>query len=134
MSYDLMAFDPAKAPRTREVFLAWFEKHAEWSEEHSYDDPKVSSPVLRELFLELIKTYPPMNGPYASDDADDSKVTDYSIGTAVLYAAFAWSEADGAHEHLKELCAKHGAGFYDVSSDDGTVWFPDGKGGLRKAF
>ena len=128
MSYDLMVFDPDSAPRNRKAFMAWFEKQAEWSEKHGYDDPKVSTPALRAWFLEMIKKYPAMNGPYATEeDNDDSEVTDYSVGKIVIYGAFAWSVADAAHKHMTKLAAKHAVGFFDVSSDDGGVWLPDEK-------
>ena len=36
MSFDLMVFDPAVAPRNRASFMAWYDKQAEWSEDHGY--------------------------------------------------------------------------------------------------
>ena len=44
MSYDLMVFDPEAAPVDRHAFMEWYEAQAEWSEDHSYDDPSVSTP------------------------------------------------------------------------------------------
>ena len=49
MSYDLMVFDPAVAPRERAEFLEWHAQQTQWNEGHSYDDPIVSSPRLREI-------------------------------------------------------------------------------------
>ena len=68
-----------------------------------------------------------MNGPLASDDYDDPRVTDYSIGSQVIYGAFAWSEMEDAHNMARELCTKHQVGFYDVSGRDGIL-FPDDQG------
>ncbi|HYF47802.1 MAG TPA: hypothetical protein VEJ63_00235 [Planctomycetota bacterium] len=142
MSYDLMVFDPGSAPAKRDAFLKWFEKTAEWSETHSYDDPSVTTPALRAWFLEMIQTFPAMNGPYAAaddaneddeaedDDDEESSTTDYCIGKTVIYAGFAWSKADEAYAQAE----KHQVGFYDVSSDEGSVYFPAGKGKLAKAF
>ncbi len=119
-----MVFDAASAPRTRTQFLAWYEQQSEWHESHGYNDPDVPAPGLKKWFREIIKTFPPMNGPLASDDPDNPKVTDYSLGRSVIYGAFAWSESEAAYKHVKELAAKHGLGFFDVSSDDGDIWWP----------
>ena len=133
MSYDLLVFAPAKAPNEREEFLSWWEETSEWSEDHSYDDPKVSTPELQAWFLEMIKSYPAMNGPFSSEELpqDDSAVTDYSLGKEAIYAAFAWSKAEAAYEQVFSLAAKHQLGFFDASSETGAVWLPDGKGGLK---
>jgi hypothetical protein len=124
VSYDLMVFDTTVAPRDRTKFLVWCEKQAEWQEPHGYNNPDVPSPALTKWFREIIKTFPPMNGPLASDDPDDPKVTDYSLGRSVIYAAFAWSAAEAAYKHVKELAAKHGVGFFDASGQDGDIWWP----------
>ena len=68
----------------------------------------------------------------ASDDVDDPKVTEYSVGQTVIYGAFAWSEAEAAHEHMKRFAAKHRVGFFDVSSNEGDIWLPMPEGGFEK--
>jgi hypothetical protein len=68
-----------------------------------------------------------MNGPYASKE-DSPKVTDYSVGRSVVYAAFAWSEAEQAFKTMFSLAQKHGVGFFDVSASNGSVWVPDSAG------
>jgi len=127
-----MVFDPHAAPRGRKEFMAWYEQQTQWAESHGYNNPDVPTPDLRAWLQEMIKTFPPMNGPLASDDVDDPKVTDYSIGRSVIYAAFAWSEATPAHELTKDLAAKHRAGFFDVGSDSGDIWLPTPHGGSEK--
>lgn len=124
MSYDLMVFDPTVAPRNRAAFLDWQNRQLEEEKPDGCDDPKIPAPALRKWFRAIIKTFPPMNGPRAGDDPDDPKVTDYSLGRSVIYAAFAWSEAKAAHEHVKELATKHGVGFFDVSGEEGDIWWP----------
>ena len=47
MSYDLMVFDPAAAPREREEFMQWYDAQTEWAEDHECDDPAVTTPALR---------------------------------------------------------------------------------------
>jgi hypothetical protein len=130
MSYDLMVFDPEVAPRDHKAFIAWYANQTQWAESHGYDDHEVTSPRLRNWYLEMIETFPPLNGPLASDDVDDSRVTDYSIGRSVIYAAFSWSEADSAYEWGTMLAIRHSVGFFDVSSDDADVWYP-GKDGVE---
>lgn len=125
MSYDLMVFRKEAAPKTRTDFMKWYENQTEWAEEHGYDDPANTSPELRNWFMEIIQTFPAMNGPYASDDDDNKYVSDYSIGKDVIYVAFAWSLAEQAYKTMLELAEKHGVGFFDVSSDNGDILFPD---------
>ncbi len=124
MSYDLMVFDPGAAPRHRARFLAWYENQADWQESHGYNDPEIPALGLKDWFREIIKTFPPMNGPLAGDDPDHPRLTDYSLGRSVVYAAFAWSEAEAAYKLVKELAARHGIGFFDVSGDEGDIWWP----------
>ena len=119
-----MVFDPNAAPREREEFLAWYGAQTEWAEDHSYDDPMVTSPSLANWFAEMMEVFPPLNGPFASTDYDDPKVTDYSIGRSVIYAGFRWSQAESAFEAVDRLAAKHGVGFFDVSGEDGEIRFP----------
>jgi hypothetical protein len=135
MSYDLLVYSADHAPKEREAFLEWWKETAEWSEEHGYDDPKVSTPELRAWFLEMINAFPAMNGPFSLDELpeDDSSVTDYSVGINAIYAAFAWSRAEAAYEHMFKLAAKYKLGFFDASSEKSAVWLPDGKGGLALA-
>lgn len=131
MSYDLLVFAPAKAPNEREAFLSWWEETSEWSENHSYDDPKVSTPELQAWFLEMIKSYPAMNGPFSSEEfpEDDSAVTDYSVGKEAIYAAFAWSKAEAAYEQVFSLAAKHQLGFLMQAQKPGQCGYRTGKVG-----
>src|SRR5262245_33414372 len=66
MSYDILVFDPAHAPKEREAFLQWWNAQAEWSEPHPYNDPAFTTPSLRAWFMEMIERFPALNGPYAS--------------------------------------------------------------------
>ena len=124
MSYDLMVFDPGVAPLDRPGFMIWYENLTEWDEGHGYDDPVVSTPALRSWFLEMIREYPAMNGPYAVDDVDNPKLTDYSVGQTAIYACFAWSECENAYRAMITLPRKHGVAFFDVSGSNGQVWVP----------
>lgn len=127
-----MVFDAAAAPRGRKAFVAWYDQQMQRTETHGYNNPDVPTAPLRAWFQEMIKTFPPMNGPLASDDVDDPKVTDYSVGQTVIYGAFSWSQADAAYAHVKGLAAKHRVGFFDVSSNGGDIWLPTPEGGFEK--
>jgi hypothetical protein len=136
MSYDLMVFDVKTALKGRKEFLEWHGQLIEWEEDHSYENLEVTTPELRSWFMEIIQTFPPMNGPLSRKDllnADDSSVTDYSFGRTALWAAFAWSKFEQAYKTVFQLSGKHGVGFYDASSNDGEVWLPTVKGTLMLA-
>ncbi len=124
MSYDLMVFDPKALPPDREGFMDWYWKQMDYPEGHNYDDPEICSPELRSWFLEMILEYPAMNGPYASDDIDNPKLTQYSIGSTLIYACFGWPEAEQAYGAVFELAKKHRLGFFNVSAINGQVWEP----------
>jgi GH35 family endo-1,4-beta-xylanase len=129
MSYDLMVFEQSAAPNNRRDFMIWYEQQTEWAEDHGYDDPSVTSAALKNWFMEMKETFPPLN-----DTTDEeiknmknvSYLTDYSIGREVIYVAFRWSLAGEAYEKMKLLALKHGVGFFDVSSNDCDIIFPDG--------
>jgi len=91
-----MVFDPLAPPSDRDGFLSWYGEQVQWKEGHRYDNPDITTPDLRSWFLDMLRQYPALNGPYASDDVDNPKVTDYSVGRSVIYAAFGWSQADDA--------------------------------------
>ena len=135
MSYDLLVFDAKVAPLLRDEFLEWYDVETEWEDEEGYDDPQRCTPELRAWFLEMIQKYPAMNGPLAPEDIpeDDSVVSDYSLGRHAIYIAFSWSKAEQAFEDTKAMAAKHGVGFFNVSSDTSDVWMPDSQGGLQLA-
>ena len=140
MSYDLAVFDPKAAPTNVSEFLSWYGKQTQWSEPHGYDDPSVSSNNLRMWFFEMIETFPAMNGKYAAseeafnDPEIESCISDYSVGKEIIYVAFAWSKAESAYEQCFRLANKHKVGFFDVSDDRSSVFFPDESGELKCLF
>lgn len=113
--------------------MAWYEEQTEWAEDSDYQTIRISSPALQNWFMEMKETFPPMNGEYApteeqfeQDETLEEHLTDYAIGREVIYAAFAWSMAEEAYQLVWELAQKHDVGFFDVSSDEGDIIFPDG--------
>ena len=134
MSYDLMVFDPASAPRSVAEFMEWYEaQQREDENEPPSDDPKSLTAPLQAWFSEMIKSFPPLNGPLSTGDVDNPKVTDYGFGRKYVYACFGWSQADEAYRHTKSLAEKHRIGFFNVSSDESEIWFPGSRGKLERA-
>jgi hypothetical protein len=124
MSYDLMVFAPDAAPaKKRAPFLDWYDQQAEWDEGHGYDNPAVCGQALRAFHADIVQAFP-------AQQEDDGPGTDYTIGKSVIYMTFEWDNVDSAHEAVFRLAAKHGLGFFDVSSDLAETWLPDAKGGL----
>jgi hypothetical protein len=132
MSYDLAVFDPDVAPRSRVEFRKWFEEQTQWSGSHGYNDPEVPVSALRNWFLEMIITFPPMNGPLRSSNPDDPRVTDYSLGRNIIYGAFAGSVGAAAYQKALELAQKHRVGFYNPSDEPSDIWIPGPAGNLTK--
>lgn len=128
MSYDLMIFRPKAAPEKRGAFMDWYTQQVEWGEDHSYEDPKVASKEMQHWFLEMIEAFPAMNGPYADENIETDYLTDYCIGKDVIYVGFRWSVAEEAYKQTKLLAEKHRVGFFDVSANDGNIFFPGENG------
>lgn len=131
MSYNIMVFDGKAAPKKKDEFARWLESQTGWSEDHGYDDPAVTTEQLRGWFMEMQKTFPQMNGPFApSDDEFDrlgdreAYVTDYSIGHHIIYCAFAWSLENEARTKARELSIKHSVGFYALSDPEPELLYP----------
>ena len=129
MSYDLMVFEISKAPKTKKEFLDWYEKQTQWSEDHSYSDPEAASPALKDWYAKMKKTFLAMNENSSADENldedEESYLTDYSIGSSVIYTAFSWARAEEAYTLTTSLAQKCGVGFFDVSGD-GDIVLPDG--------
>lgn len=130
MSYDLMVFEASHAPHDKAAFMSWYEQQTQWGEDHDYGDPAVCSSALQQFYRELTETFPNMNGPEIEDEqieemeeaGTDYRLTDYSLGRSVIYAAFAWSGAEEAYQAMRTLAEKHGVGFFDVSGDGEIIW------------
>src|SRR5690349_18562956 len=103
MSYDLMVFDADQAPRKPSAFAEWYDQVTRWDEGHDYDDPTNTSPALQAWYWDMIRTFPPMNGPNAPRDQaslSDPKVTDYACAAHAIYAAFSWQMVDLAYHSV----------------------------------
>ena len=121
-----MVFEPDAVPQGHAEFVDWYVQQTKWSEGHGYDDPALSSAHLRALFEDIIRIFPPMNGPYATAQLpdDEASSTDYAIGADFIYASFAWSKAEPAYMTMARLAEKHRLGLFNASSSEEEVWVP----------
>ena len=99
MSYDILIFEPDVV--TDEDFPQWWEQVSRWEEPRDYDTTEGSTPAIRAFYRDLIRAFPPFNGPDALSDAEledrEAKglpVADYTIGADYIYIGVGWSDAD----------------------------------------
>jgi hypothetical protein len=111
-------------------FQAWWDQQSQWAEGHTYDNAAVTTPALRAFYTELIREFPPMNGPDAPSDEQidndpdlEARLTDYSIGTDLVYAAFSWGQENVARDVFRRVASSHGIAIAMVS-DDGQIIRP----------
>lgn len=119
ISYDILAFDPAAT--SDEDFPQWWAQQSEWGESHGYDDASMTTPALAAFYAELVQTFPDLNGSGAANPTNSARVTDYSIGTSLVYAAFACSQAEAARAAFLEAAQRHGVAVALVSDDDSII-------------
>lgn len=127
MSYDVMVFDPAHAPRDREAFGAWFAAQVDWDFNHDYMDPQSTTAALRAWYDSIRVEYPALNGPDATDDDNDIvRAGDYNFGPHFIYVTYPWSLADEIYDRVRALAVEKQVGFYDVSNDENEqeIYFP----------
>jgi|HubBroStandDraft_1064217.scaffolds.fasta_scaffold510520_1 hypothetical protein len=131
MSYDLFVFEPQDDLRERKAFLAWYETQTNWWPGIDYCNPKNASPALRAWYLDMIGTFPPINGPDRPpiDEIEQRLTADYCVGAMFIYVAFAGLNSQNAYEKVVSLAARHGLGFFDASGNS-KVWFPKSTGEL----
>ena len=99
MSYDILIFEPDAV--TDEDFPQWWEQVSRWEEPRDYDTTEGSTPAIRFFYRDLIRAFPPFNGPDALSDAEleereakELPVADYTIGADYIYIGVGWSDAN----------------------------------------
>ena len=112
MSYDILIFEPGVV--TDEDFPQWWDRVSRWEEPHDYDSIERATPAIRSFYRDLVRTFPPFNGPDAlSDDEVDARlaqglpVADYTIGEDLVYVGVSWSAADALVVTAGELAWTH---------------------------
>ena len=99
MSYASLIFEPDVV--TDEDFPQWWEQVSRWEEPRDYDTTEGSTPAIRAFYRDLIRAFPPFNGPDALSDAELEEreeqglpVADYTIGADYIYIGVGWSDAN----------------------------------------
>ena len=100
MSYDILIFEPDSA--TDEDFPQWWEQVvSQWGEPYDFSTIDGSTPAIRSFYRDMIRTFPPINGPDAlteeeleEREAEGLPVADYTIGADYIYVSVGWSDAD----------------------------------------
>ena len=128
MSYDILIFEPGVV--TDEDFPQWWDRVSRWEEPHDYDSIERATPAIRSFYRDLVRTFPPFNGPDAlSDDevyvrlAQGLPVADYTIGEDLVYIGVSWSAANALVTTVSELAWTHRLAVAYVS-DDGAIVRP----------
>ena len=125
MSYDLVLFERNKEIDSYEAFLGWLERQTAWGEDRDYNDITGTAPRLADGFVALKKQFPPLNGPHSLSDEEafadaetERRLTDYSIGSGIIYASFGWSVAEEAYRETKAVAETYQLGFFDGQTGD----------------
>ena len=100
MSYDLLIFEPDST--TDEDFPRWWEQVvAQWDGPRDFSTIDGSTPAIRSIYRDLIRAFPPYNGPDALSEAELEEreveglpVADYTIGADYIYISVGWSDAN----------------------------------------
>ena len=99
MSYDILIFEPDAV--TDEDFPQWWEQVSRWEEPRDYDTTEHSTRPIKSFYRDLIRAFPPFNGPDALSDAELEEreeqglpVADYTIGADYIYIGVGWSDAN----------------------------------------
>ena len=96
MSYDILIFEPDSA--TDEDFPQWWEQVvSQWGEPYDFSTIDGSTPAIRSFYRDIIRTFPPINGPDAlteeeleEREAEGLPVADYTIGADYIYVSVGW--------------------------------------------
>lgn len=102
--------------------MEWYDRQTKWIENQNYDNPDNTSKQLHDWYYEMISSYPTINSPNFSDDDENYKYGDYSIGQFIIYFSLPWPEADNANKMAKGLAVKYNVGFYDVSGGSNVYY------------
>ena len=130
MSYDLVVFDPAAAPRERTSFLDWIKDALSVPEGQSRSDPAAASPALWAWHCEMCQAFPAGDGPRAYDpfSTQATKNATYRFASHAILAGFHWEATGSALHRVKKLAINHGLGLFDASGADGAVWMMSDRG------
>ena len=129
MSYDLLIFEPDST--TDEDFPRWREKIvAQWDEPGDFSTIDGSTPAIRAFYRDLIRVFPPFNGPDALSDVELEEreeqglpVADYTIGADYIYIGVGWSDANALVKIVGQMAWTQRLAVAYVS-EDGSIFRP----------
>ena len=127
MSYDLLIFEPDCA--TDEDFPRWWEQAvAQWDEPGDFSTIDGSTPAIRSIYRDLIRAFPPYNGPDALSEEELEEreneglpVADYTIGTDYIYISVGWSDANALVKIVGQMAWTQRLAVAYVSEDSSIV-------------
>ena len=127
MSYDLLIFEPDCA--TDEDFPRWWEQAvAQWDEPGDFSTIDGSTPAIRSIYRDLIRAFPPYNGPDALSEEELEEreneglpVADYTIGAAYIYISVGWSDANALVKIVGQMAWTQRLAVAYVSEDSSIV-------------
>ena len=126
MSYDILIFEPDVV--TDEDFPQWWDRISQWEEPHHYDSIERATPAIRAFYRDLIRAFPPFNGPDALSDAELEEreeqglpVADYTIGADYIYIGVGWSDANALVKIVGQMAWTHRLAVAYVSDDSSIV-------------
>ena len=129
MSYDLLIFEPDSA--TDEDFPQWWEQVvAQWDEPGDFSTIDGSTPAIRAFYRDLIRVFPPFNGPDALSEEELEEreveglpVADYTIGADYIYISVGWSDANALVKIVGQMAWTQRLAVAYVS-EDGSIFRP----------
>ena len=127
MSYDLLIFEPDCA--TDEDFPRWWEQVvAQWDEPGDFSTIDGSTPAIRSIYRDLIRTFPPFNGPDALSEEELEEreneglpVADYTIGADYIYISVGWSDANALVKIVGQMAWTQRLAVAYVSEDSSII-------------
>ena len=129
MSYDLLIFEPDSA--TDDDFPRWWEQVvAQWDEPQGFSAIDGSTPAIRSIYRDLIRTFPPFNGPDALSEEELEEreieglpVADYTIGTDFIFISVGWSDANALVKIVGQMAWTLRLAVAYIS-EDGSIFRP----------
>ena len=129
MSYDLLIFEPDSA--TDEDFPRWWEQVvAQWDGPRDFSTIDGSTPAIRSIYRDLIRAFPPFNGPDALSEAELEEreveglpIADYTIGADYIYISVGWSDANALVKIVGQMAWTQRLAVAYVS-EDGSIFRP----------
>ena len=126
MSYDILIFEPAAV--SDEEFPQWWEQVSRWEEPRDYDTTEGSTPAIRSFYRDLIRSFPPFNGPDALSEEELEEredkglpVAEYTIGADHIYISVGWSDANALVKIVGQMYWTQRLAVAYVSDDSSIV-------------